>query len=481
MKTRETKKQKNPVVILSEVTDGVNKVRLLRAARAEEEEACPWEEIDAYSGRFVVAGWRYDTGDTSNNYHPWLAYSTDGGKTWTKSDTTANEEQPHGELYALAYGGGRFVVAGHQTNTSTGDTSTNLHPWLAYSTDGGKTWTPSDTTADESQPHGHLCALAYGGGRFVVAGYRYTVSNSDDPDPSDNLHPWLAYSTDGGKTWTPSDTTANEEQPHGYLYALAYGGGRFVVAGWRYDNSDDTSDTSDNYHPWLAYSTDGGKTWTPSETTGDVNQAHGQLCALAYGGGRFVVAGWQYSDSGDTAAHSWLAYSTDGGKTWTPSDTTADESQPRGYLYALAYGGGRFVVAGRRYADSMSTAFHPLLAYSTDGGETWTKNETTTDANQLHGYLYALAYGGGRFVAAGYRYYDTDDTDDNNNESENYHPWLAYSTDGGKTWTRNETTTAENQPHGELRALTYAPDTYCWKFGKETDEEDEEEEEEEGE
>jgi len=305
MKTRETKKQKNPVVILSEVTDGVNKVRLLRAARAEEEETCPWEEIDAYSGRFVVAGWRYDTGDTSNNYHPWLAYSTDGGKTWTKSDTTANEEQPHGYLYALAYGGGRFVVAGHQTNTSTGDTSTNLHPWLAYSTDGGKTW--------------------------------------------------------------------------------------------------------------------------------------------------------------------------------TPSDTTADESQPRGYLYALAYGGGRFVVAGRRYADSMSTAFHPLLAYSTDGGETWTKNETTTDANQLHGYLYALAYGGGRFVAAGYRYYDTDDTDDNNNESENYHPWLAYSTDGGKTWTRNETTTAENQPHGELRALTYAPDTYCWKFGKETDEEDEEEEEEEGE
>jgi len=272
MKTRETKKQKKPVVILSEATDGVNKVRLLRAARAEEEEACPWEEIDAYSGRFVVAGWRYDTDDTSNNLHPWLAYSTDGGKTWTKSDTTANANQAHGELYALAYGGGRFVVAGHQTNTSAGDPSNNLHPWLAYSIDGGKTWTPSDTTGDANQVHGQLCALAYGGGRFVVAGFRYTVSNSDDPDTSDNLHPWLAYSIDGGKTWTPSDTTANEEQPHGYLSALAYGGGRFVVAGWRYSDDPDTSDTSDNYHPWLAYSTDGGKTWTPSDTTANEEQ-----------------------------------------------------------------------------------------------------------------------------------------------------------------------------------------------------------------
>jgi len=106
MKTRETKKQKRSSVILSEATDGINKVRLIGSARAgEEEEACPWEEIDAYSGRFVVAGYRYDIapGDTSNNYHPWLAYSTDGGETWTKSKTTAEESQPHGELHALTY------------------------------------------------------------------------------------------------------------------------------------------------------------------------------------------------------------------------------------------------------------------------------------------------------------------------------------------------------------------------------------------
>jgi len=494
MKTRETKKQNRSSVILSEATDGVNKVRLMGLARAEEEEACPWEEIDDYSGRFVVAGY-----STSDRYHPWLAYSTDGGKTWTRSETTAEENQAHGVLRALAYGGGRFVVAGYRyvgTNTDGNDTSSdNYHPWIAYSTDGGKTWEPSTTTSEESQPHGELWALAYGGGRFVVAGWRHepstgdtsTGDTSDNYHPwladstdggetwkpstttSDNYHPWLAYSTDGGETWTPSTTTSEESQPHGRPYALAYGGGRFVVAGYS---------TSDNYHPWIAYSTDGGETWKPSTTTSEEDQPHRELRALAYGGGRFVVAGFRYNPNtdGDTSEnnHPWIAYSTDGGETWKTSTTTSEEDQPHGRLYALTYGGGRFVVAGYRFgsAGDNDDRYRPWIAYSTDGGETWTKNETTSEKSQPHGRLFALTYGGGRFVVAGFRY-----DDDDNSESENYHPWLAYSTDGGKTWIRSETTADSDQEHGEPRALTYAPDSYCWKFGKENDKEDEEESE----
>jgi len=397
MKTRETKKQQKTDVILSEATDGINKVRLIGSARAEEgEEEYPWKEIDAYSGRFVVAGYRYGTtGDDTNNYHPWLAYSTDGGETWTKSETTAEAGQPHGRLRALTYGGGRFVVAGYRYGT-TGDDTNNYHPWIAYSTNGGETWIRSETTANESQTHGQLHALAYGDGRFVVAGYRY------DEDDTDNYHPWIAYSTDGGKTWTRSETTADESQPHGELHALAYGGGRFVVAGYRYSA---TGDTSDNYHPWIAYSTDGGETWTRSKTTAATGQLSGELHTLAYGDGRFVVAGYRY-DEGDT------------------------------------------------------DNYHPWISYSTDGGETWARSETTESASQPHGELRSLTYGGGRFVVAGYRY-DTPSRD----ASDNYHPWIAYSTDGGKTWTRSATTESAGQPHGQLWALTYAPDSHCWKFG----------------
>jgi len=330
MKKREIKNGKKTEVILSEATDGVNRVRLIGSARAEEEE-CPWEEIDAYSGRFIVAGLSYDgtSGtDGTNNNHPWIAYSTDGGETWTKSVTTAEESQPHGWLYALTYGGGRFVVAGLSYD-DTGDTdgTNNYHPWIAYSTDGGKTWTKSVTTAEETQPHGLLQALTYGGGRFVVAGYSY------DTGGTDNYHPWIAYSTDGGETWTKSVTTAEESQPHGLLRALTYGGGRFVVAGYSYDGTDGT----DNYHPWIAYSTDGGKTWTKSVTTAEGGQPHGYLYALTYGGGRFVVAGCSYDTGGTDNYHPWIAYSTDGGETWTRSKTTAEETQPHGLLQALTY------------------------------------------------------------------------------------------------------------------------------------------------
>jgi len=403
MKTRETKKQNRSSVILSEATDGVNKVRLIGSARAEEEEACPWEEIDDYSGRFVMAGYsRYEENPPAGReqYYPWIIYSTNGGETWDKNATTSGTNYLTGQLHALAYGGGRFVVAGYRYGIIGTDTSNNYHPWIAYSTDGGKTWTPNDTTSDENQTHGRLHALAYGGGRFVVAGWRH--------DSTDDNHPWIAYSTDGGKTWTPSETTSDESQPHGRLYALAYGGGRFVVAGYRYD----INDSSDNYHPWIAYSTDGGKTWTPSETTSDESQTHGQLHALAYGGGRFVVAGYRYDGEEE------------------------DEDN-----------------------------YHPWIAYSTDGGKTWTPNDTTSDKNQTHGRLYALAYGGGRFVVGGYSH----------DEEDYYHPWIAYSTDGGETWEKNTTTSSGgiSDERGLFRALTYAPDSYCWKFGKEEEEKEE--------
>ena len=208
--------------VLSEAGEGLNRVRLIQTTSEEGEETCPWSEVDKFSGRSVVAGYRFgSSGDTSNNNHPWIAYSTDGGVTWTKSATTSNEEQAHGRLYALAYGGGRFVVAGYRLGTGGDGTSDDNHPWIAYSTDGGVTWTPSTTTSDLNQAHGRLAALTYGGGRFVVAGYRYEDSPSGDT--SDDHHPWIAYSTDGGVTWTPSTTTSNEDQAHGWLWALTYG------------------------------------------------------------------------------------------------------------------------------------------------------------------------------------------------------------------------------------------------------------------
>jgi hypothetical protein len=114
-----------------------------------------------------------------------------------------------------------------------------------------------------------------------------------------------------------------------YIYALAYGGDRFVAVGANGKG---------------AYSTDGGVTWTQAS---DTKFGGSTIRALAYGGGKFVAVG-----NGGKAA-----WSTDG-VTWTPvGDTKFGTST----IFALAYGGGKFVAG-----DSSGKA-----AWSTDG-VTWT-------------------------------------------------------------------------------------------------------------
>ena len=91
--------------VLSEAGEGLNRVRLIQTVAEGEEETCPWSEVDKFSGRSVVAGYRYGTSDgTSDDYHPWIAYSAAGRATWTKNNTTSEEEQAHGILRALTYG-----------------------------------------------------------------------------------------------------------------------------------------------------------------------------------------------------------------------------------------------------------------------------------------------------------------------------------------------------------------------------------------
>jgi hypothetical protein len=76
-------------------------------------------------------------------------------------------------------------------------------------------------------------------------------------------------------------------------------------------------------------------------------------------------------------------YSSDG-ETWTAVEDDVFENNVQ--LYAIAYGGGKFVT-GRR-GDGH------LTAYSSDG-ITWTKVEGAGAG------INAIAYGGGRFVTVG--------------------------------------------------------------------------------
>jgi len=268
-------------------------------------------------------------------------------------------------------------------------------------------------------------------------------------------------STNGEKSSDTSDVdTSNVDTPggsswkveqNGYtgkwgLDVIAFGSGKFVTY-FGEGNSDIKMSTSTDGITWTAgtdsalndlvkviaygngifvaggtknsmsYSSD-GKKWTAvkSVPTGDSNAT---IKAIAYGNGRFVAGG---STDG-----SKVIYSTDG-ITWTATDAYAlgntlglpNDIGKRNGVYAIAYGGGNFVAIGKNN-----------IAYSTDG-ITWI-NKTTSSLGLGSISISAIAYGSGVFVAVGG--VTTKKTD------------IVYSSDGGITWTAVTDTTAFDYPY----------------------------------
>jgi hypothetical protein len=236
----------------------------------------------------------------------------------------------------IAYGGGRFFAS---VNID------NYNDWyrVAQTTD-GLNWLVSSSNPLGGSYGGFV--LAYGSGKFLAGGYSKIVQYTDSTGWANVNHPF------GGN----------------YNYrAIAYGGGRFVVGG---DSGK------------MAWSTDGGENWTVvtnSPMTSIIN-------AIAYGSdgnavSRFVVGG----------GNGKIAWSTDG-ENWT-AVTDSTFKTDFGYIYAIAYGGGKFVAVG--YDGPNDT--NGKMAYSPDGMN-WTTVANNTFGNSP---IIAIAYGNGKFVAGG--------------------------------------------------------------------------------
>ena len=198
-------------------------------------------------GRFVVARGQYG-GE--------MAYSDDGGASWTKVINPIFEGD-EGIIRAIAYGDNKFFACGVKWLYVP-----ERRPYgaIAYSDD-GENWTTAVADISVMSSMIETNAIAYGGGRFVAGGHQGKMVYSDN-----------------GMNWTavedsPFDSTIN---------AIAYGGGRFVAGG---DSGK------------MAYSAD-GTSWTAEEGKPFGNR---KISAIAYGNGRFVAGG----DSGLIAYADW--------------------------------------------------------------------------------------------------------------------------------------------------------------------------------
>jgi hypothetical protein len=115
-------------------------------------------------------------------------------------------------------------------------------------------------------------------------------------------------------------------------------------------------------------------------TNRSVSSAVGDLNAVAAGGGRVVAVGSRY----DTTFKGPWAWSTNG-SSWTTGEFGLNEQ-----MHAITHDGAQFLAAGQ----GSSGGWRGLVKTSPDG-VTWTQRYFTGTE------LYAIAYGGGVYLAAG--------------------------------------------------------------------------------
>jgi hypothetical protein len=223
--------------------------------------------------------------------------------------------------------------------------------------------------------------IAYGSNKFVVVA---------------KLPGKMATSPDG-VTWTPVDVSSIFTSLGAITYAnnmfAAVGGGKFATSpdgiNWTVQSSSSVPAViaygngtwvAGNLTGSITYSSDNGVNWTSvagSPTFGGVDGIN----AIAYGNDKFVAVS-DFSDKIATSAN---------GITWTTGATAIFTAG----IKAIAFGNGKFVaVSGKKIATSTDgTTWTPVTTTAFDYQDEW--------GNPKEGYINAIIYEGGKFVAGG--------------------------------------------------------------------------------
>lgn len=269
------------------------------------------------------------------------------GSSERKASFVAGTMPFSGRFDSIAYGNGKFVAVGANTNK------------IVYST-GGVTWA-SKTISGIS----YFMGIAYGAGVFVAIGNSSVLYSTDGINWTNatvsTTTQWkrivygngmfllrsdtnaIAYSTDG-INWLEASADLN-----GY-HGIAYGAGKFVEAQTGY---------------YCAYSKD-GIYWTKVSTTSYGNSK------VIYGGDKFIT----FSDRPAT-----VSYSTDG-ITWSSANLPSINDN----VDCGTWGNGLFILLTRTTNK---------VLYSSDGIN-WSKADMVSSS-----WWNSIAYGNGKFVAAG--------------------------------------------------------------------------------
>ncbi|TXS06453.1 exo-alpha-sialidase [Streptomyces sp. col6] len=298
--------------------------------------------------------------------------------TLTSQDLTVDGVgSPHYRIPALTTSNKGTVLAAYDARPTLGDLPSNIGIVLRRSTDGGTTWQAQQVVRKDAAPKGYgdpsllvdrttgRIFLFYAAGENQ--GFFGSATGNDESDP-DVLQADYSYSDDDGLTWTHRRITKQSKNPAwGGMFA-ASGEGIQLRNGahkGRLIQQYAIRNNGGNYAV-SAYSDDHGETWhmgTPVGPGGDENKT------VELNDGTVML-------NNRSAPYRTVAYSTDGGVTYTPfvQDTQLPDPANNGSVmrYAPDAPASNPQSSWLLFSNTEATSRKNLtVKMSCDNGKTW--------------------------------------------------------------------------------------------------------------
>jgi len=305
-------------------------------------------------------------GSISNEQNNSIQYSIDNGNTWIRSDNNIPSDpnktqteffQTFGTAVCYDEKNDIFVASGsgYDNKFISGKSIFNIRS-LCYSKD-GKTWT-SGQNSDSTKGINIFENYSIPGDNSVYSGYARCIATNNNGTivaGGTSANKTIAYSKDGGKTWTISVNCPYFPKGNGVLGICSDGSG-FIAVG-----------TDNNTGAVIVYSIDGGINWSKAKIPDGIIS----LTSVCYNGiDTFVAIGYS-----TTNKNSSIIYSKDG-KEWIGVENSFYIFQSPGQV---CWDGKKFIAVGNAATTS-------VIVYSIDGIN-WNTSYSSSNNTENSGFF----------------------------------------------------------------------------------------------